>query len=273
MGNTERTWIYWEGGRLVPVRTERPSGFGRWKEPRDGKKLVLALEGGAGDFYVAIKGPKFLPKLATEALQLHLGITPDNFDPTVWGRVPQSIKDYILERIRSGEKKVQNRLRKTSNEETLTGTLLSGLDVEHRERGWLVRIDSIEFSKQSKEPDTGADVAIVLDVLDDQGNRAFKSLWLQAKSATNLPADVLDLPRLRGQVKKMRAFTRAAYALVYTPAGVVAIDPHAPNKHQRLHEVLAEAMACKAGDPAAKLLGDSLNRGHVLFVLLEKARQ
>lgn len=81
----------------------------------------------------------------------------------------------------------------------------------------------------------------------------------------------MDLPRLEDQIEAMQTYTQEAYVLVYSPAGVMAVNPNFPQERSGLDELLKRAMSCRAGDPSVELLGNSLNRKHVLTVLIEKA--
>nr|WP_314643856.1 hypothetical protein [uncultured Pseudomonas sp.] len=271
MKSTDRTWIYFIDGKFLLRHTRRPTGKGPWPYPdEEYSNLVMACEGRLGNYKID-RGPKFDKNLIPECLKLHLGFIPDQFDPSIWHSVPPQIKDFVAERVRKAQRRVADQWWRVSNEETLTGVLFGGVETLHSEDGWDVQLRYIEFSKQSKEPTTGADLAIVLDVEDAEGKRAFKSIWFQAKSTENIPTDVLRLPRLEDQVIAMNAYTNEAYILVYSPKGVKAIHPRNPYVATGLDELLEKAMSCKAGDPSAELLGNSINRKHVLSVMIDKS--
>lgn len=271
MKSTERTWIYLIDGELLLKHTHRPTGKGPWPHPDDDhSNLVMVCEGKLGNLKID-RGPQFNETLLPDCVKLHLGFIPDQFDPSIWHSVPSQITDFIAERVREAQRRVTDQWWGVSNEETLTGVLFGGVQTHHSEDGWDVQLRYIEFSKQSKEPTTGADLAIVLDVEDAEGRRAFKSIWFQAKSVENIPTDVLRLPRLKDQVIAMNAYTNEAYILVYSPEGVKAIHPRNPSVSSGLDELLEKAMSCKAGDPSAELLGNSINRKHVLSVMIDKS--
>lgn len=272
MGATERTWVYYEQGRLIPVRTSRPTGKGPWCKPRPNATLVVAVEGVAGDLRTPIVGPMYEAARVPEAVKLHLGIEPANFKPAVWTSVPNELKRRLASRVRDASTRVSQQWARASNEETLTGVFFGEVSTTLREGGWTAHCNYIEFSKQSKEHDTGADLAIILDVLNSRGDRAFKSIWLQAKTARSIPSDIRTLPRLSGQIDAMRNYTQEAYALIYTPQGVVAVSTAGRYDQLAVDVLLERAMACTAGDPDATLLGNSMNRRYVLEVLIEQAK-
>lgn len=272
MGTTERTWIYLENNRLVPVRSTRPSGHGPWRSPRPNTDLVVAIEGLHGSFRTPLVGPKYSDSHMAEAIKLHLGITPENFDPKVWRSVPSELKNKFAETVRLASEKVGRQWEQASNEEFLTGALFAAIDGVSSSSGWTVQCKYIEFSKQAKEPATGADLAIVLDVVNAQGKRAFKSIWLQAKKAKEVPTNIRTLPRLAPQIDAMRKHTDAAYAVIYTPKGAKAVNTNGVASPVGLDALLNQAMACRAGDPNAELLGKSMNRQYLLEVLIQQAR-
>jgi hypothetical protein len=273
MNEPKRTWIYLVEGKLVPVNTDRPSGKGRWPVPSIDKSLlvmVLEMKQGLGDCKVVSLGPSHLDSLNDECVNLAFGVTPQNFNPDLWKELPTEVKNFIKKRIRQAESNVSDQFSQVSNEEMFTGIFFGAVNSNYEENGWKVKLNYVEFSKQTKESNTGADLGIVLDVTDDMGQRAYKSIWLQAKTYDSIPRNLLNLPRLESQIDLMRSFTDASYALLYNPDGVLVAHPDTPDVWVGLDDLLDRAMACKAGDPSTRLLGNTMNRSHVLQVMIDK---
>ena len=233
----------------------------------------MALEGGTGTLRVVEIGPEYREEDRGECVELHLGHRPDNFSPTAWSRLPSEVKEFIADRAKTAQQSVATQWDWVSNEEAMTGALFGQIATSRRIAGWSVDIKYIEFSKQSKEPGTGADLAVILEVMDSTGMRAYKSLWLQAKRAERAPQRYEDLARVEGQVKAMQAFTHEAYIAVYTRTGVKVAKPSAQQSWRSLDSLLLDAMNCTAGDPSSTLLGDSMNRQHLLSVQIEKMKR
>jgi hypothetical protein len=144
-------------------------------------ELVAIITGSPGTLEI-YEGPEATSERIGDALLLHRGIAPDSISKNVWQRIPSGILSQIDSLTAASSSALARDWDRYSNEETMSGALFTGLRNDLQIDGWQVKLDFVEFSKQSKEPSTGTDIAVVIDVLDDQGMRDFKTLWLQAKS-------------------------------------------------------------------------------------------
>lgn len=268
MRSTTRTEAYWRDGRLFPVKSERPSGRGAWPRSQvfNTHELVAFIEGDIGDLEI-FQGDQATPQRVNDALLFHRGIKPESVSPTVWSGVPNSIRAVLSERVKRAEAKLMNTWRSFSNEEAMTGAMFSDLQGTISEDGWRVDVSFVEFSKQSKEPETGTDVAVVLDASDQTGRRSFKTIWLQAKSLPAKPSAHTKLPRLSEQLPRARAYCDSSFGLTYTPDGVFVVNgPVQPV--QPLDDLLGAAMRCVTGDQRVDALKNSLSRRRVFQILL-----
>jgi hypothetical protein len=261
-----RTQVYWRDGRLHPVTNHRPSGLGPWPKISafSDNDLVATLEGETGSIVID-EGPAATPDRVDAAFLLHRGIPPASVAHGVWATVPESLRSALESRVSGAETKVARQWGRFSNEEAITGALFSQLDGTLREGGWKIEISFVEFSKQVKEPLTGTDVAVVLDALNAEGQRSFKTIWLQAKSLPSAPANHTSAPRMASQLPLAKAYCEASYGLVYSPDGVHVLG--AANEPEPLHTTIGRAVQCHIGDTTVGALKNSLNRKRLLQVI------
>lgn len=272
MAITERTETYWHNGRLYPVTILRPSGRGPWirQHTFEAAELVSIIEGKDGEFNI-FEGPSATTDRVNDSILLHRGISPRNFTTDIWGMTPMTLLTQVSNKIRDAEQVVSSQWRRFSNEEAATGALFSRLEGQHTVGRWSLDLTFVEFSKQTKEPLTGTDIAVILDAKAADGRRSIKTLWLQAKREKKLPTDPYRLPRFEDQAMAAELFTEDFYGIVYTPEGVFVtgtnIDPH-----PSLHAVIQEAMECRLGDTTVRTLKNSLNRKRVFEIALTENR-
>lgn len=246
----------------------RPSGFGPW--PRVAHflptELVAIVEGDTGHIDVT-EGPAATSDRVDNAFLLHRGVEPDSISHQVWSRVPAELRAGIESRVRGAEEAVSGQWHQFSNEEAATGAFFSRLNNSFQTDGWRVNVSFVEFSKQTKEPQTGTDVAVVLDVLTQEGLRSFKTMWFQAKSSESLPRDASSLPRMADQIPRAQIYCDASYGLVYTPQGIYVVGANGAEL-EPFHATLKRCMQCHLGDTSVAVLKNSLNRKKLLQVVL-----
>lgn len=267
MNSTSKTLVFISDGRLFPVEIHRPTGRGPW--PRvtqfSDAELVLTVEGPNGKQEVH-QGPAFTPELLSNAFYLAQGIAPTNISPEVWQRVPADLRRRIENRVHEVERNVIGQLPWFSNEEAVTGAFFSQLASPLFEaEGWRAKISFVEFSKQVKEPVTGTDVAIIVDVLASDGIRSFKTIWFQAKSLSNMPTARTSPPRMHEQLRRAREFCDSSYGLAYTPSGFFVLGlPGA--EPESIEQTLDRCMQCQVGDFSVGALMNSMNRKHLVQI-------
>ena len=152
----------------------------------------------------------------------------------------------------------------------MTGAFFSDLDGRFTRDGWTVDLSFVEFSKVVKEPIAGADVAIVLDAVNNHGKRSFKSIWVQAKSQEAKPTISTKLPRLDEQLSKARQFCSAVFGLVYSQAGVYVVEG-SNSQPSKFSNLISNALRCHSGDMELSALTNSLNRKKLLHISLTEA--
>ena len=227
-------------------------------------ELVAKIEGWLGDLEIS-EGPSATPHRVNESLLLHRDINPSNITPVAWTTLPRSLVENLANRVKDAEDALTAQWGQYSNEEAMTGALFSRLNDDFEVGAWRFSFRFIEFSKQVKEPETGTDVAVVLDIALADGRRSFKTIWLQAKRSRYKPSGESSLPRLQDQTEAARKFTEAFYGLVFTTDGVfVTGTSYGEDAH--LHTVLEEAMRCRLGDMSIRTLKNSLNRKRVFEI-------
>lgn len=264
---TSRTQVYWRNGRLYPVKNTRPTGKGPWP-PISGfytDELVAIIEGDVGYFEIT-EGPSATRELVDKAFLLHRDIPPESISLEVWKRIPNSLRTNLSAMVSDAESKVSNQWGHFSNEEAITGAFFSRLkDASFEEKdGWKIDISFVEFSKQTKEPLTGTDIAVVIDALAKDGTRSFKTLWFQSKTAKTKPSKASSLPRMNSQLTLAKTFCQSSYGLIYTPEGIFVLREDGP---QPFHTTLDRCIQCHDGDPSVAVLKNSLNRKKLLQIV------
>lgn len=265
--------MYWRDDRLYPLTNTRPSGLGPWPKITRflNSELVAIVEGDVGQIEIN-EGPAATRERVDKAFLLHRGIEPDSISSQVWSRVPIELLNEIDFRVRSAERSVTNQWSQFSNEEATTGAFFSRLNDSFKSEGWRVNISFVEFSKHTKEPQTGTDIAVVLDALTENGQRSFKTMWFQAKSSLTVPTDPFSLPRMADQIPLAQKYCEASYGLIYTPHGIFVADANNA-KLQSFHDTLTLCMQCHLGDTSVTVLKNSLNRKKLLQIVLTEGTQ
>lgn len=268
MKTKTRTHVYWRDGRLHPVENARPTGRGPW--PRVAhfldKELVAIVEGGVGHIEIT-EGPAATTERVDRAFLLHRGVEPESVSHQIWERVPAGLRTRIENSVRKAENAVSAQWGQFSNEEATTGAFFSRLNDSFQESDWRVNISFVEFSKQTKEPQTGTDVAVVIDALTVDGKRSFKTMWFQAKSSLSMPHKTSSPPRMASQMPLAQTYCKASYGLFYTPQGIFVTGVNGVEP-QPFHETLDRCMQCKIGDTTVAVLKNSLNRKKLLHVVV-----
>lgn len=261
MNSTSRTLVFLSDGRLYPVEIQRPSGRGPWPSVAqfNSEQLVLTVEGPIGKKEMH-EGPAASPELMSDAFYLAQGTAPHNISPEIWQRVPAQLRHRIENRVNQAVRNVTDQLQSFSNEEAVTGAFFSQVAGPAFEAdGWRAKISFVEFSKQVKEPETGTDVAIIVDVLTSDGLRSFKTIWFQAKSLTKTPGSHTSPPRMREQLRRAHQYCDSSYGLTYTPSGFFVLG-QLGQEPESIQQTLDRCMQCQVGDFSVGALMNSMHR-------------
>lgn len=264
MGHTRKTDTFLVDGQLVVSPIERPTGTGRWRKNKQHHQdlRIATVTGKVGSIKVK-RGSRATDDLVSQSILHHVNIDPERLDSSLWREIPDSLRITLEDTIRNKVEKVTDRWSRYSHETTILGSMLEGLD-SHNYDGWKMKLDFVEFSSQSKESDTGTDVAILYDVESSDDRRAIKTLWLQAKRSSRLPEDWQKLPRLRGQMNNMKKFTDSSYGMVFTESGVHVVGTDI-NTSMSLDKLMGDTIKCTYGDSSMSVFAESLSRRHHIF--------
>jgi hypothetical protein len=211
-------------------------------------------------------------KRVAESILLHFDVNPVSIDRAIWREIPEALIERIRQRFIGAISNLSERWHQFSNEEAMTGFLFgSAAGEEISEDDWVARLEFIEFSKQKKEGEIGADVAIVIDVRTRDGRQAVKTIWLQAKHKEALPSEWRHLPQLEDQVARMRKHTESSYGVIYTRRGAIIVSPDFEDNEQlHLEELVAEMMRCRRGDESLEIFAQSVERLDTFRILLNQ---
>jgi hypothetical protein len=266
-GGTNRHHYYWQGGRLVRRRVERPTGFGPWPPVRDEQYLVAIIERTSEGIKV-LNGPAHNSVRGAEAIRIEHGHRPSDVDPTVDVRVPVALIDQFKRQVTEQIVAMTKKYPRMGSEDRTTGALFDRLEGTIGEAGWTLQLFAYHYSNTTKENIIGADAGVVFDLVDPQGKRAYKSLLIQAKRSASVPVDVNSLPRVEDQRKLMEKYTSQGYVWLYTPKGMVAYAPDDSLTPIPALDVLVDSLACRRGDRDSLAISNALDSRHVLEVLV-----
>lgn len=290
-----RIYVYYDQQRNMVGRSETlPAGQNRSRKhpfkdvQKSGEDAILLLilpEDGPPEWAFAESyeaRADVLKAAKRRALEVYLNVS----DSLREGNWPQGlemspiVKEEILPRLTSEfqarcQKIVTNH--KNKGEERLTGILTDDLEILGGDlaQSWSIKMLGVEMSAKSKEPCTGADVALILFYSGPEGEGR-KTIWLQAKRATKVSAQIGDLTKidadLADQVTAMRKVTRASFPLVYAPDGVfVAKELSFENDAGKIAfpEFVADAFRCVYGDQSPAVYYESVNKTYFFYIGIE----
>ncbi len=244
-----------------------PKLRGQWAFPSALHSTLIASIGSTLDSLE--RGPAATPKLMLTAIETHFGLPPASV-PDVGKGIPDRVLKNLAARVNRVSARVSQRLERYANEDQATGEFFGRLEGRFQADGWQVRLSTQAFSTHKKEPTLGADGAIIVEVEDDTGVRVMKAMLIQAKLVQKLPRDVLKLPRLKEQVRAMRRRTTDAYALIYSPDGLIVRGGNLLNTRLTPQELIIDALRCRRGDRDTSVIVDAMDRTSVLNIRVAK---
>lgn len=269
MGATRRTEYHWIDGRVVPVVRKRPTGKGRWPGATTSRgSLVVAIEESPRGIR-ATRGKAVTLDRLKESLSLQYGLAKSRQLRDI-GPVPDSVIVAASGAAGDVVRSVVRQFGNLATEDRMTGHLFGSLDLDVELDGWRVKVSHQNFSPQTKESITGADVALIVDLYDAEGRRIIKAAWLQAKQRAGNPAGALESRGLRSQLANMSRHTQEYYAIIYSPEEVAVFRQGDSGQLTTLEKVIANMIRCAAGDPNEELVIDSLDRKLLVRVLLSE---
>jgi hypothetical protein len=264
MGVRTRREYHWLDGRVIPIVQERPSGRGPWRGPRRNPSLVAAVEESRGGIIRVVEGGAYTDKLMSDAMAQHFGIDDVQGASDGLVAISDSVLDKIAKSVREAVTNVTRQFPKLADEDRTTGALFSDLDLTIEEGGWRVRLTHQIFSAKTKEPNTGADGGVIVDIIDREGHRVMKASWIQAKRTEQMPNRLEDLQGVAGQVAEMQTRTKEAYLVVYTPEGIRVFRGTDLNQEITFDHLIREMLRCPAGDRDRDLIIDTLDKRFLL---------
>jgi hypothetical protein len=264
MGVLTRKEYQWLDGRVVPFVQERPKGLGPWPGyGRRRRSSVAAVEETRGGIIRILRGGAYTEERMSDAMALHFGI--ENIEKiSARLSVPASVIEELAKRTRQATVKVTRQFPKLADEDRTTGALFSDLDSIIEKEGWRLRLTHQVFSTKTKEPQTGADGGVIVDIMDREGHRVMKASWIQAKRTEQMPNRLEDLQDVAVQVRQMQSRTKEAYVLLYTPEGIRVFRGTDLKQELTFDQLLIEMLRCPAGDRNRDLIIDTLDKRFLL---------
>jgi hypothetical protein len=219
--STARYEYYLSHGTLKAVQNRRQTVRSRWRLAGQLDQLVLTIED-RGKTRKIILGPMGDDPLLVAQALLHykrLSAKPDTTD--IGEEVPQELVRQVAGIAAKEVKALEDYYNNLAEEVDRTGALTLNLTRAGRFEfgGWQATIVVQAFSPKTKEPRTGADMGITVDVRLGE-TQVSKALWVQAKDVDMFPEDPWTIPEFEDQIDKMLRRTRDAYGLFYSPNGM-----------------------------------------------------
>lgn len=267
----KRNEYYWQDDRLRCRVNQRSSVHRRWKLVSNESDLVLTIEDRT-KIRKMVRGPAATTARVSHAIVRENRLSAEAHSVDIGQSIPAPLIDKISSVVRSAVSDVVCNFYQLSNEERRTGALTIGINRQQifQFGDWEATVILQGFSAQKKEPLTGADIGIVVDLRNGQ-SQVSKSVWVQAKEAEQLPDHPLLLDRLSEQMASMLNRTSDAYGLIYTPNGVHVFQGRETDQYFALDTLIADIAGCRRGDRRPEFLADTIERDYLVEVSLEHA--
>ncbi len=263
-----RRFYFWRQGRLEEIVKTRKSKFGSWSMDTEDPDLIVAIEE-TSDGPTLELGYAATPALLAWALIRNsrpgLRISSTDLGP----QLPTVLIDQVVQITVEATNRLVQRFSRLNAEERMTGALSDRLDQSFvsSQDGWSAGVFVEGFSSQTKEPLTGADIGILVDIR--RGNSVtLKAVWIQAKRDPDSVKNPLTLDELLGQMNDMAKHTKESFGMVYSPSSVYLVNRDAPNQRLELSDVIADTLRCRHGDRRPTLIASTLERHHVIELTL-----
>lgn len=267
MGTTKRTYYYYKSGRAVARAVFRRSGFGRWpKSQPDEHALQIGYIEDPSLPMTIVEGPAATADRVAEMVRMHKGVFSTTSED-IGAAIPNHVLQRVAEQVDRAARRVTSRFGRYANEDRACGDFFASIESEIHEGGWRITITSQGFSTHLKGPTTGADEAILIDIVNATGQRLVKTLWLQAKIAGKAPSTAGGHARLDGQLEAMQRRTREAYAIIFSPDGTRVFGPGGEDGITP-SQMMVEGLRCQRGDRNALAVAEALDRDLVLELLV-----
>lgn len=261
-------FYFWRSGKLEHKEVTRASIYGSFGVRLDAPDLVLAIEETpAGPEYEL--GPAGIrnPHLVQMALIQHRRRTTSVSRGDLGRFLPHGIAEDVSKEAEIAARRLVKNFAALGAEERQSGVLTDRLN-EFRsatDDGWQINILVQGFSSVIKEPVTGADIGVVIEII--RGDEStLKALWIQAKRVDYPTANVRTMPDLVQQLSVIQRRTDEAYGLVYGPTEVYAVRADDLDVHLRLNTLFEQAVRCERGDLDERLVADSFHKTFVIEV-------
>jgi hypothetical protein len=217
---------------------------------------------------------KLVEEAKARALRAYFDI--DTIAPLAWpqtGEIPLEVLDGIKSKIEQNcQKVISNHRSKTENE--LVGLLGDNFTIEYENKStgtkWQVNMRGVSMSSASKEPITGADIAILLHYKGPSGIVGIKTIWLQAKRTNKSVKEISDLreldENLEQQCWQMKQVTQYSYPIIFARDGVFLskdLSNSSDGARMNFPDFLKEAADCQYGDKRSNVFVESSSITHI----------
>ncbi|EGQ8316273.1 hypothetical protein GTW24_18280 [Vibrio cholerae] len=194
----------------------------------------------------------------------------ENYDESALVNLSQELIEYVSKSVESSLKKVIRNYGSYASEDEVTSALATLLNDDHSIDDDSVTISFQTYSSRTKEPINGADLGFIFDLRDRYGNRVVKTIIIQAKKTPDLSKNVLELPRVYDQLKKMRKITNESYVFLYNGYGFSAVKSSDINNKLSISGIFSEVMSCQSGDKSKLTLINALDSKRVINVDIDE---
>ena len=267
MSSQRRFEYHWLRGQVVQEMTTRPEGIKQWRFAKTPLKSLVAVMEEDGPSFKYRKGPAFsIDRLAESVTMFHHGVAQKS-RADLGKSVPDELALKLAKRLETKCRQLTGKYRTFATEPDMNAHLAGLWEQEEVQSGdWSIRTSAVTFNPETKEPLCHADIGVVF-IVNYQGVRTIKALWIQGKRTDELPDEVSSLPRLDSQIKKMLGFSKESYAGVYTRRGVHLFHGTNYAKELSVADVFHHGIICKRGDRSPRFVALASDCKFVLDVV------
>lgn len=254
MAATERFEYHLIDGRLVERKVTRPAGQKRWRFRTSCSTLVATIEAGHDSIFIR-HGPATCERLVIDAVRHHKGLLVDPEVSDLGPDVPIELAQSVGSHVKNCVARLSAQYPRFAEETDITGFLKGIIERDDfAVKGWRANIKAWTYTRRPKERDLGLDIGIIIDIVTEE-SRVIKALWFQAKKVERQPENsIFDLPDLSDQIERMRRHTEDAYALLYSPKGVLAHGADLPTTGIPVGSIIVDGVTCRRGDRSPRVV-------------------
>lgn len=269
MASLVKTQYYLIQGRLVEIRARRESARQHWQTASvpTNAELKVEIENSATGMNVnCFNG--CTPDQENEAILMFQGMY--DYQETASVALPNSLISDVEDHVAASIRRIVERYSNFASEDMITAAFGDRIQEEFFCDASQVDITFQSYSSRVKEHINGADLSVIFDMKDCEGNRVIKTILIQAKRCRSSNESVARLQGLTQQIQRMSSITEENYVLLYHDQGFNVFKSSNSEFRRNVELLFGDVMRCNNGDKRKAVLASSLDSKHVVqFIVTE----